>query len=213
MDTFDRKAFALLSSLFIGGLVVAAVVSSKIILVAGFAVPAGVLAYSLTFIASDVISEVWGKERANEVVFSGFVTLVMTSALAWLAVSWPAAPFWGGQDAFASVIGNTPRIVAASLVAYLISQKHDIWLFHFLKKQTNGKHLWLRNNVSTMISQLIDSTIFVTIAFWGILPVTEVILGQWIIKLAIAAVDTPIVYAVCAIIRRRGVQVATPAAG
>lgn len=203
MDTFDRKALALLSSLFIGGLVVAALISSKIIMVAGFAVPAGVLAYSLTFIASDVISEMWGKERANEVVFCGFVTLVMTSALSWLAVSWPAAPFWNGQDAFASVVGSTPRIVAASLVAYLVSQKHDIWLFHFLKGRTGGKHLWLRNNLSTMLSQLIDSTIFVTIAFWGILPVGEVILGQWIIKLAIAAIDTPIVYAVCGGLRRQ----------
>ncbi|SIN79034.1 queuosine precursor transporter [Halodesulfovibrio marinisediminis] len=203
MNTFEHKALALLSSLFIGGLVVAALIASKIIMVAGVAVPAGVLAYSLTFIVSDVISEVWGKECANNVVQSGFVTLVMTSALAWLAVEWPAAPFWHGQESFSAVIGSTPRIVAASLVAYLISQKHDIWLFHFLKKRTNGKHLWLRNNASTVVSQLVDSTIFVTIAFWGILPVGDVILGQWMVKLAIAAFDTPIVYFLCHALRKQ----------
>ena len=203
MDSFDRKALALLLSLFIGGLVVAALISSKIIMVAGFAVPAGVLAYSLTFIVSDVISEVWGKECANNIVQCGFITLVMTSALAWIAVAWPAAPFWGGQDSFSAVIGNTPRIVAASLVAYIVSQKHDIWLFHLLKEKTNSKHLWLRNNVSTVVSQLIDSTIFVTIAFWGILPVGEVILGQWLVKLAIAAIDTPIVYILCHALRKQ----------
>lgn len=203
MDTFDRRALSLLSGLFIGGLVVAALIASKIIIIAGVAVPAGVLAYSITFIVSDVISEVWGKECANNIVQSGFVTLVMTSALAWLAVVWPAAPFWHGQENFSAVIGTTPRIVAASLVAYLVSQKHDIWLFHLLKKRTNGKHLWLRNNASTVISQFIDSAIFVTIAFWGILPVGEIILGQWLIKLAIAALDTPIVYILCHSLRKQ----------
>lgn len=203
MDTFNRKALTLLLSLFIGSLVIAALISSKIIFVAGFAVPAGVLAYSLTFIISDVVSEVWGKESANEMVLCGFITLVMASALSWIAVAWPAAPFWNGQEAFASVIGSTPRIVAASLVAYLISQKHDIWLFHLLKDRTRGKHLWLRNTASTMISQLIDSSIFVSIAFWGILPVGEVIFGQWLIKMAIAVLDTPIVYAICISLRRQ----------
>lgn len=203
MDSFDRKALALLLSLFIGGLVVAALISSKIIMVAGFAVPAGVVAYSITFIISDVVSEVWGKECANEIVQCGFITLVMTSAIAWLAVALPAAPFWNGQESFSAVIGSTPRIVAASLVAYLVSQKHDIWLFHFLKSRTNGKYLWLRNNASTVISQLIDSTIFVSIAFWGILPVGEIILGQWLVKMAIAFIDTPIVYMLCYGIRRK----------
>lgn len=203
MDSLDRKVLPLLLSLFIGGLVVAALISSKIIMVAGVAVPAGVLAYSITFIISDVVSEIWGKDCANNIVQCGFITLLMTSALAWLAVTWPAAPFWHGQESFSAVIGSTPRIVAASLVAYLVSQKHDIWLFHLLKKKTNGKHLWLRNNASTVISQLIDSSIFVTIAFWGILPVGEVILGQWLVKLAIALIDTPIVYFLCHSLRKQ----------
>ncbi|WP_290923161.1 queuosine precursor transporter [Halodesulfovibrio sp.] len=203
MDSLDRKVLPLLLSLFIGGLVVAALISSKIIMVAGVAVPAGVLAYSITFIISDVISEIWGKDCANNIVQCGFITLLMTSALAWAAVTWPSAPFWNGQESFSAVIGSTPRIVAASLVAYLVSQKHDIWLFHLLKEKTNGRHLWLRNNASTVISQLIDSTIFVTIAFWGILPVGEVILGQWLIKLTIALIDTPIVYILCHSLRKQ----------
>ncbi|XPV75828.1 MAG: queuosine precursor transporter [Desulfovibrio sp.] len=194
MTTNERKAYSLLLSLFIGGLVMAAVISSKIITVLGLAVPAGVLAYSLTFVVSDVISEVWGKELANETVTCGFVALLFVTVLAWLAVYWPAAGFWGNQEAFASVIGSTPRIVAASLLAYVVSQKHDIWLFHLLRDRWNGKALWLRNNISTMLSQLIDSTIFVTVAFYGVLPVGEIILGQWLVKLLIAACDTPLVY-------------------
>lgn len=203
METFERKVYALLLSLFIGGLVMAAVISSKIIVVFGLTVPAGVLAYSVTFAVSDAISEVWGKEVANEVVTCGFVTLLFITGLAWLAVEWPAAPFYQNQDAYAGVIGSTPRIVAASLLAYMVSQKHDIWLFHLLKSRMGGRSLWLRNNVSTMLSQLIDSTIFVTVAFYGILPIGEVILGQWLVKLLIAFCDTPVVYMIVGLLRGR----------
>jgi len=203
MDNYERKAFTLLVSLFIGGLVVAAVISSKIITIFGLAAPAGVLAYSLTFAVSDVISEVWGKEQANEAVTCGFITLIFITGLAWLAVSWPGAVFWQDQEAFAKVIGSTPRIAAASLVAYIVSQKHDIWLFHILKNRMDGRFLWLRNNLSTMVSQLIDSSIFVTIAFWGILPLGDIIIGQWLIKLLIAACDTPVVYMLVSILRGR----------
>ncbi len=201
MHTFERKAYALLLSLFISGLVVAAVISSKIITVFGLAVPAGVLAYSLTFAVSDVISEIWGKEIAGEAITCGLVALVGVTLLTGLSVYWPGAPFWQNQDAFASVIGNTPRIVAASLLAYFVSQKHDVWLFHLLKDRMNSRNLWLRNNLSTMLSQLIDSTIFVTVAFYGILPIGEVIIGQWLVKLCIAALDTPVVYALVSMLR------------
>lgn len=203
MDSFERRAYTLLVGLFVGGLVSAAVISSKIITVFGIAVPAGVLAYSITFAVSDVVSEVWGPERAGDMIMAGFASLVCATFICWLAVVWPAAGFWTNQEAFAGVIGSTPRIVAASLLAYVVSQKHDVWLFHIIKKKTSGRALWLRNNLSTAISQLMDSTIFITVAFWGILPVGEIILGQWIVKLLIAALDTPIVYVAVRLIRRK----------
>ncbi|OEU69883.1 MAG: transporter [Desulfovibrio sp. S3730MH75] len=202
-STFERKAFTLLTCLFISSLVIAAVVSTKIISIFGFYAPAGVLAYSLTFIASDIISEIWGKERANEVIHCGFIALLAAICLSWAALSWTPAPFWTGQDGFASVLANTPRIVLASLIAYAISQKHDVWMFHLLRHKTDGKHLWLRNNLSTMTSQLIDSTIFVTIAFYGIMPVTEIIIGQWLAKTAIALLDTPLVYLGVSLLRKQ----------
>lgn len=202
-STFERKAFTLLTSLFIGSLVIAAVVSTKIINFFGFYAPAGVLAYSITFIVSDIISEVWGKERANEVIHCGFIALLTAIVLSWAALYWSPAPFWHGQEGFASVLANTPRIVLASLAAYLVSQSHDVWLFHLLRKTTGGNHLWLRNNVSTVVSQLIDSTIFVTIAFYGVMPVTDIIIGQWLAKITIALFDTPLVYMGVAIIRQK----------
>lgn len=200
---FERKAFTLLTSLFISSLVIAAVVSSKIINIFGFTAPAGVLAYSLTFIVSDVISEIWGKERANEVVRSGFIALIAAIALSWFALIWEPAVFWQNQEAFKTVFASTPRIVLASLAAYLISQNHDVWLFHFIRKFTGPEHLWLRNNASTVISQLIDSTVFVTIAFYGVMPVKDIIIGQWVAKVVIALCDTPFVYLAVSFIRHR----------
>ncbi len=202
-STFERKAFTLLTSLFIGSLVIAAVVSSKIINIFGFYAPAGVLAYSITFIVSDIISEIWGRERANEVIHCGFIALLTAIVLSWAALHWTPAPFWHGQEGFASVLSNTPRIVLASLVAYLVSQTHDVWLFHFLRNITGGSHLWLRNNVSTVVSQLIDSVIFVTIAFYGVMPVTDIIIGQWLAKIAIAVIDTPFVYMGVSLLRQK----------
>lgn len=211
-STFERKAFTLLTSLFIGSLVIAAVVSSKIVNIFGFTAPAGVLAYSLTFIVSDVISEIWGKERANEVVQSGFIALIAAIALSFLALKWPAASFWQGQEAFQKVFASTPRIVTASLAAYIISQNHDVWLFHFIRRFTGPGHLWIRNNLSTIVSQLIDSTVFVTVAFYGVMPVTDIIIGQWVAKIVIALFDTPFVYLSVAFIRNHQTSHAIPEA-
>ncbi|WP_243543994.1 queuosine precursor transporter [Pseudodesulfovibrio tunisiensis] len=203
MTRFERKTYTLLVSLFMGGLTAAAFISSKIITVFGLAVPAGVLAYSLTFAVSDAIGEIWGRERAEETVACGFAVLIMATGLAYLSVHWPGAVFWNGQEAFAKVVGSTPRIVAASLLAYVVSQKHDVWLFHLLRDRMQGRHLWLRNNLSTMCSQFLDSVIFVTVAFYGVMPVVDIIIGQWLVKMLIAACDTPVVYAIVGGIRGR----------
>lgn len=211
MQTRYEGSYTLLVSLFIGSLTAAAFISSKIVNFFGLAVPAGVLAYSITFAVSDIIGELWGRERASAVVQAGFVALIAATGLAWLAVHWPGAAFWQNQEAFGSVIGSTPRIVAASLCAYFVSQHSDVRLFHFIRRLTNGRHLWLRNNLSTMVSQLADSTIFVTIAFWGVLPVGEIIIGQWLAKLLIAAVDTPVVYLVTGLLGRRSTPASSEA--
>ena len=95
------------------------------------------------------------------------------------------------------ILSGTPRIVFASLVAYFISQTHDVWSFHFWKKKTNGKHLWWRNNVSTITSQIIDTVVFIGVAFWGVLPGSVLIgmmLSQYAIKVGIALADTPFCY-------------------
>lgn len=192
-----------LAAVFVGSLVMAAVLASKIIVVAGLTVPAGVLAYCVTFVCTDVISELWGKEQAKRVILSGFGAMIFALLLIKVAVAWPAAPFWTGQSAFESVFDLTPRIILGSLSAYLVSQTLDVWAFHAWKSLTRGKHLWLRNNASTVVSQLVDSSLFILIAFGGHLEVMPLILGQWVIKCAIAALDTGVVYGLVWFIKRR----------
>ena len=191
-----------LTAIFVGSLVIAAVLASKIIAVGSLAVPAGVLAYCVTFVCTDVISELWGKEKAQKVVLSGFGAMLFVLVLIKAAVIWPAAPFWTGQPAFESVFNLTPRIILGSLIAYLASQSFDVWAFHFWKRLTRGRFLWLRNNASTVVSQLMDSALFILIAFGGQMDVVPLIIGQWVIKCAIAALDTGVVYGLIWLIRR-----------
>ncbi len=203
------RAFILLSGLFTGSLVISAVLAAKIVTVFGITVPAGVLGYCLTFVCTDVISEVWGRKKAGEVVLSGFVALLACLGLIQAALWWPAAPFWQGQEAFEQVLGLTPRIILGSLIAYLVGQYHDIWAFQLYKRLTRGRHLWLRNNLSTLSSQLLDSCIFISIAFAGKMPLLPLILGQWAVKVGIAGLDTVAVYGLVWWIRRS--RAASPA--
>ena len=192
----NEKAFVIILSIFIGSITIASVLASKIINVFSLFVPAGVLAYSITFVCTDVISEIWGKQRANHAVFGGFIALIAVLILVQISLLWPKAPFWDNDKAFTSILGSTSRIIVASFTAYLVSQFHDVWAFHFWKRMSKDRHLWLRNNLSTFVSQFLDSLIFITIAFYGTMPIWPLIWGQWVIKISIALFDTPVVYIV-----------------
>ena len=213
MQDRELREFVILTGVFSGCLAIAAVLAGKIINVFGLSVPAGVIAYCFTFICTDVISEIHGRKKAGMTVFSGFISLVLVFLLIQVALWWEPAPFWKHGQAFNTILGYTPRIIIGSLAAYLLSQYHDVWLFHLVRRITGGRHLWLRNNLSTAASQLIDSAVFISIAFYGIMPVWPLILGQWVIKLAIAVLDTPLVYLIVRLMRSRQTSLPAHAAG
>lgn len=190
--------FLILCSIFVGSLVISEVLANKIIQLKGVYLPAGVIAYAITFPITDTIGEIWGKTYAKQLVFAGFITLGVVFLLIQIAILLPAAPFWEEEEAFRSFLGmkkGAMRIIVASLVAYIVSQYHDIWAFHFWRKVTRGKFLWLRNNVSTFVSQGIDTSLFISLAFYGVTPILPLIIGQYLVKLSIALLDTPVVYA------------------
>lgn len=175
--------------------VLANILANKIVTVGNFIVPAGVIVYSTTFLITDIICEMYGKEVAKKAVICGFLANIIALISINLVLIWEPASFaLEVSEAFSVALSQTPRIVIASIVAYLISQIHDVYAFHFWKKVTRGKHLWLRNNASTIVSQAIDTSIFITLAFYGKFPIAEMIFGQYVVKVIIALLDTPFVY-------------------
>ncbi|NOZ58606.1 MAG: queuosine precursor transporter [Euryarchaeota archaeon] len=189
------RSSGFLIATFASLVVISNVTAVKITTIAGFAVPAAVVAYSVTFLLTDMLSEFYSKRDAHRAVWAGFYANILLVVVVGVAVLLPPAPFWEHQQAFEALFSLVPRIVLASMVAYLISQHFDVLAFHFWKQLTAGRYLWLRNNASTMVSQLIDTALFITIAFYGTgMPLGEMIMGQYVVKLAIALLDTPFMY-------------------
>ncbi len=175
--------------------VMANIFAGKIVQFGPFTAPAGVIVFSMIFFITDLISEKWGKREARTAVWAGFFSSLVLVLSVYIVVNWQPAVFAAEfSEMFAKVFALTPRIALAGFIAYLVSQHHDVWAFHFWKNKTNGKHLWLRNNASTIVSQLIDSVIFIFMAFYGIFPIMPLILGQWAVKTLIALMDTPFMY-------------------
>lgn len=181
----------ILIGIFVVSLIVANIISAKIVSFCGLVIPAAIVAYPLTFLITDIIGEIWGKDMANRTVKIGFICQLVSLILIGLSILLPVAPFADNQAEFVGIMKSSFRVVAASLVAYLISQSWDVWLFHKLKVRCSGKHKWLRNNASTLTSQMIDTAIFITIAFLGVVPnIWVMILSQYLIKAFYALLDT-----------------------
>ena len=157
----------------------------------------GNIIYGASFLVTDILSEIYGKKDSKKAIMIGFFAAIVSMCIMWLCIQFvpDASDFANG--ALTTIFTIMPRIVGASLVAYLISNYHDVWAFDFWKKKTNGKWLWFRNNASTIVSQLIDSIIFCVIAFWGLFPTSvfiEILITTYIFKVITAVADTPFIY-------------------
>ncbi len=192
-----------MAALFIGALVVTNLIANKFLTVdLGFKVfvlSAGALPYPVTFLVTDLLSEIYGKDRANRVVWAGFIVSLFILGVLWLGSLFPAiAESPVNDETYNAVFKNAWRIIAASMTAYLVAQLIDVKLFHFWRNLTKGKHLWLRNNASTITSQFVDSTLVVLVLFAGVQPMDwmlSTILDLWLFKALVALLDTPFFYA------------------
>ena len=201
---FRDQFYLVLSGIFIASLVTCNLIANKFVSVdlgfKVFIVSAGILPYPLTFLVTDLISELYGQKKANLVVFSGFVASVFVLLFLWLGSQFSAISGSIVDDiTYDSVFQNAWRLIAASMVAYLFAQFVDVRIFHFWKRLTKGKHLWLRNNGSTIASQLIDTSLVVCILFVGVWESDQIysaILDGWLFKMLMAFIDTPIIYGV-----------------
>ena len=181
------------------GLIVAQVVLMNIFVVKGMylfglAVTGGNVLYASIFLATDILCEHYGKKEAIKAVRIGFFVSVFFLVMSQFILKFIPADYDFAQEAMVTLFTLTPRIVLGSMIAYLVSQHLDVWLYNKIKQKTGDKMLWLRNNGSTFVSQLIDSIIFTVIAFAGVYPLFQLILFTYIIKLAVAVLDTPFIY-------------------
>ena len=185
-----------LNAVFVACLIISNVITCKVINIFGFAAPAGFLVYPFTFLCTDVIGELWGRKEANKTVRLGMIIQLIALGLITLANILPPAEFAKDfQQHFNAVLGQNWRFVVASLTAYLVAQYNDVLLFHMFKDKHGDKKRWIRNNVSTMTSQMFDTVIYISIAFIGTVPnILELMVVQYALKFIMAALDTPIFY-------------------
>lgn len=168
----------------------------------GLVATLGNIVYATSFLVTDILSENYGKKEAQKAVWIGFFSLLSMTFLMNLALQF--IPLEGDEfaaktyEATDTIFNLMPRIAVASLTAYLLSQRHDVWAYHFWRKRfSKDNQIWLRNNLSTMVSQLLDSSVFVLIAFYGVYEAEilfEIFITTYFLKWIVAAADTPFVY-------------------
>lgn len=169
----------------------------KLVSLFGITSTLGNIVYASAFLVTDILSENHGKEDAKQAVYIGFFSLIVTTVIMNLALQFTPHPDDFAQGAMETIFAIMPRLAVASLMAYGVSQLHDVWAFHWWRNKTNGKHLWIRNNMSTLVSQALDSLIFTFVAFYGTLPLEalkEIFISTYLLKFIVAACDTPFVY-------------------
>ncbi len=191
--------FLVFAGLFVTCLLTANVIATKLVIVGGLVLPAGVVIFPLSYIVGDVLTEVYGYAAARRVIWLGFACNVLMVAAIWLAGELPPAPVWKGQAAYAEIFAQTPRILAASFLAYLIGEFANSFTLARMKIATQGRWLWTRTVGSTIVGQGLDSVVFVAFAFAGLVPLAmlvTIIVAQWVTKVAYEAAATPLTYLV-----------------
>lgn len=182
----------------VANLIMVTCFASKLIPVFGFITNAANVFYASIFLATDALTEHYGKREGYRSVQIGFMCILLFVILSQFTLLFSTVEITEQINiAMQTVFSAVPRIALASMVAYLIAQNFDVWFYHLLHNKTQGRYLWFRNNFSTAISQLIDSVVFFTIAFYGVMPnsqLVEVILTGYVVKLIVATLDTPFIY-------------------
>jgi uncharacterized integral membrane protein (TIGR00697 family) len=195
-----------LNGIFVGLLILANIVAVKLFSIGNLAIlPAAVIIYIFTYPIVDVIVEAYGKKEGRRTVQAGLITQILALLFITITIHLPSAPIFKDQVAFETILNGSFRVILASLISYGVSQNLDVFVFNKLKSIHGQKKLWLRNNASTMLSQLTDTVIFITIAFYGTMPTAvlgSLILTQYIFKFLASIVNTPIVYLLVHLIRR-----------
>ncbi len=200
------RLFPALTGVFVTCLVVSNIIAIKPVALGPFFLPAAIIIFPVSYILGDILTEVYGYRRARQVIWIGFACNALAVAAIYLSMMLPPAPFWQianfpsperSQEAYAAIFGFTPRLLIASFIAYLTGEFLNAFVLAKIKIAMRGRHLWVRTISSTLLGQMADSSIFITIAFYGIIPVTvlaQMAVTQWLIKSLYEAALTPLTY-------------------
>lgn len=191
------KYIELLTGLFVSVLIVSNIVSTKLVSFWGFTFDGGTIIFPLSYIFGDVLTEVYGYANSRRIIWIGFISSVLMSIIIFVVGIIPSAPDWQFQSSYNQILGITPRIVLASIAAYLAGEFSNSFILSKLKIATKGKYLWVRTIGSTIVGQLFDTLLFVIIAFYGIYDfklLSVIIISNYIFKTGIEALFTPITY-------------------
>ena len=189
--------FIVISALFVTCLLSANILIVKQIEILGLTLPAAIIIFPISYIFGDILTEVYGYAQARKVIWLGFFCNLLLVTAIWIVGILPPAPIFEAQSAYDRILGNTPRFLIASFIAYLCGEFINAYILAKIKIITSGKWLWMRTIGSTIVAEGIDTIIVLSIGFWGILPFSvlgSMIMWHWIVKVAYEAIATPFTY-------------------
>lgn len=191
---------------FVSVLLISNVASTKIVDFSWFTFDGGTLLFPLSYIFGDILTEVYGYKRTRGIIWLGFLSALVMSLVFMVVGALPPAPEWGNQAAYDAILGLTPRLVLASLIAYLAGEFTNSFILAKMKIMTKGKWLWSRTIGSTVVGEFVDSTLFIVIAFVGVLPASllvTLIISNYIFKTLVEILFTPVTYKVIAFLKKK----------
>jgi uncharacterized integral membrane protein (TIGR00697 family) len=200
------KYLGTISVFFVSVLLISNIASTKIVDFGIFTFDAGTLLFPLSYIFGDILTEVYGYKRSRKVIWLGFFMALLMSLIFIIVGKLPASPDWPNQEAYNAILGMTPRIVFASLVAYALGSFSNAFVLAKMKIWTQGKKLWARTIGSTLVGEFVDSSLFILIAFAGLLPsslLVTLIISNYVFKTLVEVVLTPVTYKVVKFLKER----------
>ncbi len=194
----------LIIAVFITCLITANIIAVKVISLGSFTLPAAVFVFPISYIFGDILTEVYGYKVARRVIWLGFACNLLFVFFAWIGQILPPAPFWQGQQAYETILGYTPRLLGASVAGYLVGEFVNSFVLARMKIFTKGRWLWTRTIGSTLAGQGVDTIVFIPLAYIGTPVFTPLLIfNQWVVKVGIEVVFTPVTYALVAWLKRQ----------
>lgn len=200
------KYLSFITAFFVTVLLVSNVASSKILILGPFTFDGGTILFPLSYIFGDILTEVYGYAKSRRVIWTGFAMILLASVVFIIVGKLTPAPGWNGQEAYQQILGLTPRIVCASMIAYFAGEFSNSYVLAKMKVWMSGRFLWMRTISSTLIGEGVDTAIFVLVAFVGVLDSSllwQVIVSNYIFKVGVEVLFTPITYAIIGFLKKK----------